>query len=1370
MRLRAFLSSLLPILFAIALALPPAFAESPSDAELGALEKRADKLFEAGRYAGALDMAEKRAAAAEKAETAKGKAGSSTASALGYVAWYALFAKHPKRALAASERALTLAPDMVWIETNRAHALLFLGRTQEAIAAYAAHKGETIPNQGKWEEVILKDFAEFRKRGLNRPDMVRIEKALAKAPPSALAKAADEVTALNKQVKQLYDQGEYAEAIPLAGQYATAAKARYGEAAPEYATALGWQAQLLQATNRLAEAEPLYRRALAIDEKSLGPDHLDVAIDLNNVAQLLQATNRLSEAEPLMRRALAIDEKSFGPDHPDVARDLNNLAQLLKDTNRLAEAEPLMRRAIAVFEKSFGPDHPNVATSLNNLAQLLADTNRLAEAEPLMRRALAVDEKRLGPGHPDVATGLNNLAQLLADTNRLSEAEPLMRRALAILEKSFGPDHPNVATALNNLALLLKATNRLAEAEPLMRRALAIDEKSFGLEHPNVARDLNNLAALLKDTNRLSEAEPLMRRALAIDEKSFGPDHPEVATDLNNLAQLLKDTNRLSEAEPLMRRALAINEKSFGPGHPKVAGDLNNLALLLHATNRLSEPEPLMRRALAIDEKSFGPGHPNVARDLHNLAALLKETNRLAEAEPLMRRALAIDEKSFGPDHPDVASALSNLAVLLQDTNRLAEAEPLYRRALAIVEKSLGPGHPSVARDLSNLALLLRATNRLSEAEPLMRRALAIDEQSFGPGHPNVARDLNNLAALLEDQGLWLEAIALYKKAKPIMTGVHAGSEPERGGLGKAVLAQNAVNLRAYARALHHAGASDAANRAEGFEAAQWALQNDAADALSAMAARFAKGGRELGKLVRELQDLLSAREAAYRSLDAAAGKADAKGAETARSEIARIEARLAEKQAALRQAFPNYAELANPKPLSLADAQAQLGEGDALVLFLDLWQIGRVPGETIVFALTKKEARWTSIGLGTEALRERVTALRCGLDSSGWRFGKESREACKTLLGTEVTEEQVPPFDAAAAHALYRDLFGGIEDVIQGKRLLIVPSGALTQLPFEVLVTAKPDETLPHLEAYQKAAWLGQRQAITILPSVGSLKALRTAKASAAPEPFAGFGNPLLTGVDGTDRSAWAKQDCGRAAPPKQSRIASFAASIASLFRGGAVNVEVLRKQPPLPETADELCAVGRELGVPESGLSNAVYLGERATVSKVKALSQSGGLARARVVHFATHGLLARETAIVARTKAEPALLLTPPAQASEEDNGLLTASEVAQLNLNADWVVLSACNTAGGSAEGAEALSGLARAFFYSGARSLLVSHWYVDSEAAVAITTGAVNAMKANPKIGRAEALRRAEAAVIAKGGRFAHPSVWAPFVLVGSGEQ
>src|SRR5262249_12996060 len=158
-----------------------------------------------------------------------------------------------------------------------------------------------------------------------------------------------------------------------------------------------------------------------------------------------------------------------------------------------------------------------------------------------------------------------------------------------------------------------------------------------------------------------------------------------------------------------------------------------------------------------------------------------------------------------------------------------------------------------------------------------------------------------------------------------------------------------------------------------------------------------------------------------------------------------------------------------------------------------------------------------------------------------------------------------------------------------------------------------------------------------------------------------------------------------------------------------------------PLPETADELCAVAQSLGAQEG----AVYLGDKANEKTIKGLSADGTLARARIVHFATHGLLAGETEMFTASIAEPALILTPPEQAGEEDDGLLTASEIAQLKLDAEWVVLSACNTAAGESDkpGAEALSGLARAFFYAGARALLVSHWAVNSEATVDLITKA-----------------------------------------------
>jgi CHAT domain-containing protein len=162
-------------------------------------------------------------------------------------------------------------------------------------------------------------------------------------------------------------------------------------------------------------------------------------------------------------------------------------------------------------------------------------------------------------------------------------------------------------------------------------------------------------------------------------------------------------------------------------------------------------------------------------------------------------------------------------------------------------------------------------------------------------------------------------------------------------------------------------------------------------------------------------------------------------------------------------------------------------------------------------------------------------------------------------------------------------------------------------------------------------------------------------------------------------------------------------------------------------------LCGIAKDLGVDHA---KQVFLGARATETQVKRLSAKNELQKYQIVEFATHGAVAGD---LSRTS-EPGLILTPPKEATDRDDGYLSASEISSLKLDADWVILSACNTAAGEAQGAEALSGLARAFFYAGARSLLVSHWAVDSDATVKLITKAVAEVKSHPEIGRAEALR------------------------------
>ncbi len=974
------------------------------------------------------------------------------------------------------------------------------------------------------------------------------------------------------------------------------------------------------------------------------------------------------------------------------------------------------------------------ARTLARRAGDLYRQQRYTEAEPLAREALALRRATLGAEHADVAAALYTLADISSAQRRFPEAETLHRQALAIREKIFGPEHPDVAQSLDTLAELYRILGRYADAEPLFERSLTIREKVLDPEHPDLATGFNNLGALYDNQGRFAEAEPLYKRSLAIRESGLGPEHPDVAQSLNNLAFFYTNHGRYADAEPLYRRSLTIFENALGPEHPNVAYGLNNLAFLYANQGRYADAEPLYKRGLAIREKVLGPEHPNVATTLINLGLFYANQGRYADAEPLYTRGLAIYEKTFGPEHPNVAQGLNNLAFLYVKQGRYADAEPLYRRSLTIREKALGPEHPNVAIGLNNLGDFYRRQGRYADAEPFYNRSLAMLERALGPEHPNVATNLANLAALHHEQGRAEDALAETRRATEILSRRVGSGAAERSS------GDTSEQRTKQAHFLWHvtlaAALADSrpeqreALTAEAFEVAQWARTSAAARAMAGMAARVAAGGDALASAVRERQDAL----AEWQRLDAALVKASSRPldrrrfAEDAelRARLAALDRRLSGLDERLHAEFPRFAEIASPKPVPLAEAQQRLQPDEALLV----WAVA--DDSATLWAVRKDRASMARLPLGRKALADAVAKLRSALDRTDLKL---------------LDPSDIPAFDTVAAHKLYQQLVAPAEPVLEGVRhVLLVPDGALQSLPLGTLITAEPTTPVKGFTGYRRVPWLARRYALSVLPAVSSLSALRSsngvqvAARSDRRRPFIGIGDPVLHGDGGTARGG--------------ARV-----HLASLFRGAMVDVDAVRKLDPLPDTADELRAEARALQASEADL----YLRERATLPIVT----QAPLKDYRVLAFATHGLVAGEL----QGLAEPALVLTPPEKGSEEDDGLLTASRIAKLQLDADWVVLSACNTAAGDGTpGAEGLSGLAKAFFYAGSRAVLVSHWPVISEVAVPLTTGAFEALATEPGIGRAEALQRAMLRVMASNEKphFAHPMLWAPFTVVGEG--
>ncbi len=904
--------------------------------------------------------------------------------------------------------------------------------------------------------------------------------------------------------------------------------------------------------------------------------------------------------------------------------------------------------------------------------------------------------------------------------------------------------------------------NYAAGVDYAQQRAAMVGNRAGGIvsAHSSLARSFAQ-AGHLKDAEteiqRIRDALNVMQAARRIDPISLRNQQGNAADAIGTVYEV---QGRLADAERELSQGVAFADQmvrdydewvaTVKPPREIFVGFTVQrrlrLAVAVHRQGRLAEAELIARTALLISLHQQGRYAPVTAQAIAALAVIILDEDRPQDARRLAEAALDVYRR-IG------ASTGSRAAVLAGVTLASSYAtEDDWRGAMTAYDNAqhgIGPtdeqGRVLLNNNLDRIVAELK-TGRVNDALQQVTQIAGRREQNLGPNHPDTLDAEGLRAAALYVANRHDEALAAFRVVVPKLV---QSSRVSDTGEASPVLRDRRLRfeLEAYITLLSES--RDAGAATEAFAVADIVRGQAVQRALSESAARSSVRDPALADLVRREQDARGQANALFgllASIQAApAGQRDDQAVAAVRAEIDQLRTSRAAVRQEIERRYPDYANLIDPRPVTVDQIQKVLAPGEAMLSFY----VGSA--KTFVWAVPASgSVAFAAAPLSATQITEDVRALRRALEPNAATLG------------------DIPAFDVALAYKLYAALLAPVASGWHGAHsLLVVPHGALGELPLSLLPTA-PTKVEAHAGAplfseYKSVPWLIRQVAVTQLPSATSLATLRgLPPGDAHRRAFAGFGDPWFNEAEAREAAGSAKLVASNSALATRGVRLHLRAAPKTETASTATVADL----PRLPETADEVRSVATAL---KANLATDVFIGDKANEEAVRTLN----LKDRRVVMFATHGLVPGDLDGLQ----EPALALSAPAVAHISGDGLLTMSKILGLKLDADWVVLSACNTAAGDGAGAEAVSGLGRAFFYAGTRAVLVSNWPVETNSARALTTDLFRRQAEKPGLGRAEALRQAELGLIDGEGStvdgktvfsYAHPIFWAPFAVIGDG--
>jgi CHAT domain-containing protein len=1011
--------------------------------------------------------------------------------------------------------------------------------------------------------------------------------------------------------------------------------------------------------------------------------------------------------------------------------DLKTIEALKDDAN----AEPTGKESRADLAQ-FYFDRANARAQLGRLADSTKDINKAIEV-----------------GAGSVTAHLMGRLMQLASVQYAASGEP--KKALEILQRMAreinnqpGAKGLQFATNRQIISLLVQMAD-IPQAEGTLRRSLS------GIQEARTS-GLPGWRATYDKFGQTWESDIEFGRAIILEARGqYG--EAEAAYHSAELRKRASVKAILDSDDPPSESLLL----------QAIDSTVLNQARMKAKQGRLEEAEVDARRALLSRLKDTGKYNAATPRYVVGLAAILVEQGRYTEAEQLARVAIEIN-KTFGvaEDSPSSVQLLSQLGSILT-MQRKPEAIEIYAR----IDKAIASWEPR-PRQIYELnpsrILALYNSGQVDTGIAAAERLVANLTARVGETHFDTASAHGWLAIGFRRADRNADAIREFKLAIPGMMAAARENADDDSSLRTARSQRLQTVVEAYLAML--AGAHDPAADVgeETFGLADAVRGRTVQQALAASSARAAARDPALAELVRKEQDLSKQLNAQLgtltNALSLSSEERDEKAIQAINASIAGLKGDRQKARAEINQRFPAYAELVAPKPPTVAEIRTTLAEDEAMLSFY-FGQNG-----SFVWAVPKNgPVAFAAIAVKSAEIESKIRKLR------------EALEPQAAMIS------DIPPFDLKLAYELYQLILKPVEAGWKpAKNLIVVTNGALGLLPLSLLPTAPAEAKVdddPLFASYREVPWLARTHAVATIPSAAALRTLRQLPPGRPDrEEIVGFGDPYFS----KDQEAEAEQ----AAPAtqdgaiKDGTVKDATTKIAdaggNVMRGmplkrrsspkldGVDNAE-LALLPRLPDTADELKSIALAL---QADPSKVLYLGKNASESTVKTMNLSGF----KVLAFATHGLVPGEL----NGLTQPALALSSPSVTGENADGLLTMEEILGLKLDADWVVLSACNTGAGAGAGAEAASGLGRAFFYAGTRALLVTNWSVHSQSARQLVTDLFKRQAENVKLGRSEALRQAMMALVDGPGylnadgktefSYAHPLFWASYTIIGDGAR